>query len=262
MQYLDSKKKLFLSSSFNGLTQKLWVYFSSRLQQDRVMIGVDPTKINEWSPDIIICPYLKQYIPKKIWEAYPCFVVHPGPPGDGGPSSLNWAILEGKNSWGTSIIQAAEGWDTGPLWATKNFNMPQASAAHIYRNHVSDSIMSILPQALDRYFSGESSLPQPAIVYRPQITLENLAFDWEEKTETILRKINAGDSQPGTVGIIEGQPFQLYGASKGEVPGQPGKILEKRMGQVCIGTGDGSIWIRRLAQDRGVKIRAADLLAQ
>ncbi len=260
MQDLDAKKKLFLSSGFNGLTQKLWTYFSSKLQQDRVMIGIDPAQIHAFAPDIIICPYLKQYIPKEIWAAYPCFVIHPGPPGDGGPSSLNWAILEGESSWGVSIIQASEGWDTGPVWAAKTFIIPQASVAHIYRNQVSDNVMDILPQALERYFSKEPPLSKPPIVYRRQIKSEHLTFDWEEKTETILRKINAGDSQPGTIGTIDRQSFQLYGATKGELPGQPGKILEKKFGQVCIGTGDGSIWIKRLAQNNGIKIRAADLL--
>lgn len=259
MSVFHEKKKLFVCSAFNGVSQRLWGNLANP-RQDRVMVGLRAKTIHAFRPDVIIFPFFTQYIPAEIWETYPCFVVHPGPPDDGGPSSLNWAILEGKTSWGMSIIQAQKDWDAGPLWATQSFSLPSAPVAHIYRTLVSDSVLMTVPQAIERYYSGQAPLPKPLMVYHHRIRQKHLRFHWTETTDGILKKIHAGDSQPGTKGMINNRLFRLYGASKGELKGDPGTILDTQHGQVCIGTGDGSLWIARLAGDNGIKLRASDIL--
>lgn len=44
-------------------------------------------------PGIIICPYLKDRVPEAVWRRWPTIIIHPGPVGDRGPSSLDWAIV-------------------------------------------------------------------------------------------------------------------------------------------------------------------------
>ena len=39
-------------------------------------------------PDIIIAPFLQRAIPESIWSRHTCIIVHPGIPGDRGPSAL------------------------------------------------------------------------------------------------------------------------------------------------------------------------------
>ena len=41
-----------------------------------------------------------------MWQRVPCFVVHPGPPGDRGPASLDHAVLRGEAEWGVTVLQA------------------------------------------------------------------------------------------------------------------------------------------------------------
>ena len=48
----------------------------------------------------IVCPFLKTVIPESIWAEHRCLIVHPGPKGDRGPSSLDWAIELGAPSGG------------------------------------------------------------------------------------------------------------------------------------------------------------------
>ena len=256
----SSKRAIFLCSAFNGLSQKVWAYFSGGFQKSNLMVGLDAETIHQLKPDLIICPYLFQYIPKEIWTNYPCFIVHPGPPGDGGPNSLNWAVLLEKRSWGVSIIQAGDGWDTGVVWASKNFLIEGQSVAEAYRNQVVDGAMEIIPQAITRFFCGEVPLNKPPMEYRSRIHQQDLAFDWEEDSASILRKINAGDSSPGTIGIIKNQQFRLFCAKKGEDSGEAGEVLQEQDGMVCVGTGDGSLWIGGMAHVGGVKTRPGSLL--
>ena len=69
-------------------------------------------------PDLIICPFLKERVPAEIWQTYRTIIIHPGPPGDRGPSSLDWAITDGEREWGVTALQAVEEMDAGPIWGT------------------------------------------------------------------------------------------------------------------------------------------------
>ncbi|MBF0240362.1 MAG: hypothetical protein HQM12_21875 [SAR324 cluster bacterium] len=255
-------KVLFLASSFNGLTQKLWCSLRHTFKETQLMLGIHPQTIHHYHPDLILCPFLKEYIPDAVWQQYPCLVVHPGPMDDGGPSSLNWAVLEGRSTWGVTILQANAEWDAGSVWASKSFELPEEAVSFIYRNQVSDLALELIPQAIERFYSGATPLPKPAMNYKRRIRHDDLRFSWEEDTHRILRAIRAGDSQPGTLGMIDQTLFHLFGARKGELRGTPGNILEEQWGDICIATGDGSVWIARMALPGGVKIRSAYLLGE
>src|SRR6185312_9892112 len=57
-------------------------------------------------PDLIVCPILKTIIPESVWSRHRCLVVHPGPKGDRGPSSLDWALELGMAEWGVTVLEA------------------------------------------------------------------------------------------------------------------------------------------------------------
>lgn len=49
--------------------------------------------VSLFKPDLVICPFLTAKVPREIYEEVMTLIVHPGPPGDRGPSSLDWLIL-------------------------------------------------------------------------------------------------------------------------------------------------------------------------
>lgn len=262
MDDLQRLKTVFLCSAFNGLSQKVWAFFSPLFEQSILIVGISSDRIHQFKPDLIICPYLQDYIPAEIFENYPCLVIHPGPPGEAGPNSLNWAVLEGIKTWGVSIIQADRGWDTGSIWAYKCFPIPERSVAHIYRGLVSDFVLEILPQAIKRYFSGEKAFVRPYFRYRPKISRKNLEFRWQDNTKSIIKKINAGDNLPGTIGSINNHTYQLFGIKENSLKGEPGTILKIEKNGICVATGDRSLWIARMAPLDGIKMRPVYWLTQ
>lgn len=246
---------LFMVSAFNGLSQKIWCELNICYQQTELLIGVNADVVEKINPDLILCPYMKDYIPDRIWKHYPCLIVHPGPVTDGGPSSLNWAVRDGLKKWGVTILKADKGWDLGKILATADFDLTEDSVASLYRNQVADIAIQIIPVAIENYFEKVTQIHKPPLKYKPVIKQKDLAFNWVESTSNIVRKINAGDSAPGTQGLIKGQVFKLFGASKGNRTGVPGEIIEISYDCIEIGTIDGSIKINRLASDDGIKLR-------
>ncbi len=107
-----------------------------------------------FKPDCLVAPFLKRAIPESVWRALPCFIVHPGIPGDRGPSALDWAILKGLPRWGVTVLQAEKEMDAGPVWASAGFPMREATKSSLYRNEVTEAAIITVFEALDRFERG------------------------------------------------------------------------------------------------------------
>jgi putative two-component system protein, hydrogenase maturation factor HypX/HoxX len=77
---------------------------------DAAVIRAD---VADLQPELIVCPFLRQRVPADVWENYRTIIIHPGPPGDRGPSSLDWAVTETSPQWGVTAMQAVADMDAG-----------------------------------------------------------------------------------------------------------------------------------------------------
>ena len=95
---------LLVASAYNGLCQRAHIELALRRHEVSVELFIDEEAIREgialFEPDLVICPFLKQHIPDDICKRHTCIIIHPGIKGDRGPSSLDWAILDGVEKWG------------------------------------------------------------------------------------------------------------------------------------------------------------------
>src|SRR4029450_8117152 len=77
-------------------------------------------------------------------------IVHPGPKGDRGPSSLDWAITSGARRWGVTALQAVEEMDAGPIWATRvvalSATAPRKSA--LYNGPIADAALEVVREVV------------------------------------------------------------------------------------------------------------------
>ena len=118
---------LFLVSAHNGLSQRAWIALTELGHEVTVAVvdsaGAMEAAVGEHDPELIVCPFLKTMIPESIWANHRCLIVHPGPKGDRGPSSLDWAIELGMSEWGVTVLEANGQLDAGEVWATRSFRM-------------------------------------------------------------------------------------------------------------------------------------------
>lgn len=250
---------LFLTHSFNSLTQRLYVELTERghdvsLEFDiNDMVTVEAVRL--FQPDLIIAPYLRRAIPEQIWRQHLCLVVHPGIVGDRGPSALDWAILNGETEWGVTVLQADSEMDAGPVWACVNFPMRTARKSSLYRNEVTEAAVMAVLQAIERSERGDFS-PDTLDYSRPDVRgqwhpLMNQAehrINWlADDTQTVLRKIHSADGSPGVADVLLGETYHLYDACEEDtLRGAPGEIIARRHGAICRATRDGAVWIGHL----------------
>ena len=134
-----------------------------------------------FEPDVILAPFLKRAIPPSVWQRHVCLVVHPGPPGDRGPSALDWAILKGTPRWGVTVLQATAELDGGPVWASAHFPMRTARKSSLYRNEVTEGAVIAVREAFDRLGRPRAHprpAPQSEHGWQPTLRQAERAIDW------------------------------------------------------------------------------------
>ena len=277
---------LLLVSAFNGLSQRAWCALREAGHDVGVLVATDDAGgitagVRAAQPELIICPFLKHRVPTEVWQHWRTVIIHPGPVGDRGPSSLDWAISEGARAWGVTALQAVEEMDAGPIWATRTFVLPAAAPrkSSLYNGPVADAalecIHEVLAKAADPAFQPVPTCDLPTEVpggeipktgLRPLMRQPDREFDWAQPSEHILRRIRAADGAPGVRTEVAGLEVFAYDAHLG-LPGarhRPGTLLGRRQGAVQVATGDGSLWLGHLraAGGEGIKLPATRLLGR
>jgi putative two-component system hydrogenase maturation factor HypX/HoxX len=270
-----------LVTAFNGLSQRAWCALREAGHDVGVLLATSAPDVIEGiraaDPELIICPFLTDRVPAQVWQHWRTVIIHPGPVGDRGPSSLDWAITEGARTWGVTALQAAEEMDAGPIWATRTFALPGVPArkAALANGPVADAamecVLEVVAKAGDPSFVPVAADHAPTVApgarVRPMMTQSDRAFAWTDPTEQIVRKIRAADGAPGVRTEVGGLPVFAYDAHIGLAHGAaPGRLIGRRQGAVLVGTGDGSVWLGHLRADdpthgvNGIKLPATTLL--
>ena len=256
---------LLIASAYNSMTQRIHAELADREHDVSVELALGDEvmrdAVRRFDPDLVIAPMLTTAIPADIWSAVPCLIVHPGPRGDRGPSSLDWAITEGAARWGVTVLQANAEMDAGDIWASAEFAMPGCSKSSVYRTEVADAAAQAVLLAVAR-FAGGRYRPEPLDYTRPGVTgrlrppcrQADRRIDWPANpTDVVLAKLRASDSSPGVLDEIGGTQYYLIGGHReDQLSGPPGTILARRDGAICAATRDGAVWIpqlRRRPQD-------------
>lgn len=251
---------LLVASAYNGLCQRAHVELLSRGDDVSVTLALGDDVIRQavelHQPELIICPFLKERLPEDLWRQHLCIIIHPGIRGDRGPSSLDWAIMNGEREWGVTALAAAAEMDAGDIWSSVTFPMRPGSKASLYRREVTQAGIQAILETIERFESGtyrpeplDYSNPDIRGELRPSMKQATRAIAWEcDTTAQIIQKIRASDSAPGVLDVIDGREYYLYGAhAEGTLRGaQPGAILAQRHGAICRATTDGAVWITHL----------------
>ncbi|OAA35914.1 C-type cyclin [Metarhizium rileyi] len=181
-------KILFFCTAHNSLSQRLFLVLSRKhsitveyaLSAEKMMEAADQVK-----PHLIICPFLTSLVPQQVYEAYLTLIIHPGPPGDAGPSALDWMLMgddgieadsqrllrderfnpAGRSHWGVTVLQAIAEFDKGPVWAFDQFpvNINDASVtkSSLYRGPVTQAAIAATLAAIERIEAAASVASTP-----------------------------------------------------------------------------------------------------
>ncbi|WP_329376517.1 enoyl-CoA hydratase-related protein [Streptomyces sp. NBC_01351] len=250
---------LLVASAFNSLTQRVHAELRDHGHSVAVELALPSADladaVRRHRPDLVVAPMLTSAVPEEVWSAHTCLIVHPGPLGDRGPSSLDRAVHEGAPRWGVTVLQANAEMDAGDVWATVACPVPSppVSKSTWYRGEVADAALEAVLLAVERFASGTYA-PEPQGEGRvlPLLRQEERRIDWlRDDTERVLRLLRAADSRPGVRDELLGGVWFLHGGHpEDRLRGRPGELLATRAGAICRATVDGAVWIPELRARR------------
>ena len=250
---------LFLVSAHNSLSQRTYVALTELGHDVSVAVvesgpAIEAAVIRH-APELIVCPFLTKIIPESVWSKHRCLVVHPGPVGDRGPSSLDWAIELGMGEWGVTVLEATGEVDGGDVWATRTFRTREVGKSSLYRHEVRRAAVEAVVEALanvadDGFSPTPLDYADPSVSGRPRPAMSQVerAIDWSsDGAATILRRVRAAEGAPGVLDRIGDVEFHLFGAHPEQsLRGRPGAIIAQRGGAICRAAVDGAVWITHL----------------
>jgi putative two-component system hydrogenase maturation factor HypX/HoxX len=182
---------------------------------------------------------------------------------------LDRAIMDEKEVWGVTLLQANEEMDAGDIWASCTFPMKPSSKSRLYRHEVAQAAMVCMLETIQK-LQDPNFVPEPLDYVKPDVQghlhlhvkQTERQIDWKGLTNVVIKKIRAADSNPGVLDDWFGEPYYMYGAHEEDMlKGEPGTIVAQRDGAVCIATGDGAVWITHLKKKvSGIKLPSALVL--
>ncbi len=274
-------KILLLTHAFNGLAQRLYVDLRAAGHGVSVELdiadGVTEEAVTLFDPDVVLAPFLKRAIPASVWSRRLCLVLHPGPPGDRGPSALDHAVLEGQRDWGVTVLQATADFDAGPVWAWVPCTLRAgATKSSLYRQEVTQAATVAVQAALARVRPGSHD-PAPAVLaplpeprgWRPLVRADERAIDWtRHDAAEVSRRVRSADGVPGARAQLYGEPCWLFDvqAASAAVQAQaaaapPGAVLARRGPALLVRCAQGAVWLGHVRREGGLKLAALDAFA-
>ena len=173
-------KILFLCTAHNSLSQRLYLDLTASGHNVSIELALSDEAMLDavglFGPDLVICPFLTARVPLEIHSKVLTLIIHPGPPGDVGPSALDWLLIgddgtiddanetlkaldiepvkSGRTHWGVTILEAIEDFDAGPVWAFEQFpvdiDQPGLTKSELYRGPVTRAAVAATKCAIER----------------------------------------------------------------------------------------------------------------
>jgi methionyl-tRNA formyltransferase len=180
-----------------------------------------------------------------------------------GAAPINWALINGDEETGVTIMWVTYEVDTGPLFLQERVAILPEDNAGALAARLAERGGALLVKALDMLRRGEGrKIPQPdsGVTYAPPIRPEMRLIHWDQPAPQVYGWIRGLDPRPGAYTLFKGKRMRLFGARLEEPTGRlaaPGTALGLVQGRLEVACGSGAVSIQEL-QAAGHKRLAAE----
>ncbi|MDX2028810.1 MAG: methionyl-tRNA formyltransferase [Alphaproteobacteria bacterium] len=179
-------------------------------------------------------------LPKAILDApkFGCINIHASLlPRWRGAAPIQRALLSGDAETGITIMQMAEGLDTGPMLLIEKMPITLHSTSGTLHDDLSRMGAKMIVQTLSDVASGKAKpIPQSesGVTYAAKLTREDGRIDWNKPAAEIERQIRALQPWPSCFFMLNGEPVKLLSAEiiKGKAAA-PGTLLDEDFTVAC-----------------------------
>ena len=251
-----------LAVAAEGMGLPVWQF---KRMRDQECVGV----FRSLRVDLCVMAYVTDIVPNEIIEApsHGTIQYHPSLlPLHRGPSSINWAIINGDVETGLSIFWPDEGLDTGPILLQKRVAISSDdSVGSLYFNHLFPMGVDAILESVGLVAAGDTPKivqDESAATYEGWCGADDAHVDWSKDANAIHNLIRGCDPQPGAWSMLNGEKVAFFGstiASSEDESAAPGTIIGLSDEGMVVACDAGAVQVRRARIGRGRKSLANEV---
>ncbi len=246
------------------------------LQPERARDPAFVEDLRRLEPDFITVAAYGQLLPPAILALPPrgCLNVHASLlPKYRGAAPIQWAILDGQDETGVTIMKMAEKLDTGDILAQRATPIaPDDTAATLHERLASIGAELLVETLANAVKNNVTARPQSdaEATYARKITKADGRLDWASPAPSLWNRVRALVPWPVAFTLLTAGPrtqnVKIWRASLEEnragAPILPGLVLQADKGGIVAACSDGgALRIHELQLEGGRRLTAAEFLA-
>ena len=223
------------------------------------------------SADLGVMAYVTDIVPDQTLEnpRRGTIQYHPSLlPRHRGPSSINWAIIQGDETTGLTVFWPDRGLDTGPILLQKEVDIdPNDTTGSLYFDKLFPLGVEAIVEAVKMVREGTApriEQDHSAATYESWCKASDVVIDWGLPIGHLYNLARGSDPSPGSGTSLRGRKVRLYGTSPmlGD-PGRPeGEVIGLTGEGFTVAANGGSLLVRRVRPAGQSKLAAAEWAMQ
>ena len=228
-----------------ALKHGLTVYQPKSLRNDEAI-----ELIKEIAPDCIVVAAYGKILPKAMLDLpkYGCINVHGSLlPKYRGSAPIQWSVINGEKETGVTIMQMAEGVDTGDMLYQKAIPIGIDDTAESMFEKLSDLGGEMIVEALD-LLEEDKLTPikqdETLATHAPMLNKEIAVIDWNKSALEVHNLVRGLYSWPIAQTTLHGKKLKIYRTAVGKGSGEASTVISTS--PLTIACGEGAVVIEEL----------------
>ncbi len=215
-------------------------------QPEKIRQPEELDKILALNPDLIVTAAFGQILPNQLLEApkYGCINVHASLlPELRGGAPIHYAIIQGKEKTGISIMYMVEKLDAGDILTQVEVPVTDIDTVGSLHDKMSAAGADLLSETIPKLLKGEiTPVPQNdgEATFAWNIKREQEKIDWTNPGSQIYNHIRGMNPWPVAYTTMDGTVMKIWSAEKTTYTGsdEPGTIVKLEEDGLIVATGD------------------------
>ena len=202
------------------------------------------------SPACIVVAAYGKILPKEILDLpkFGCINVHGSLlPKYRGSAPIQWSVINGDKETGVTIMQMAEGVDTGDMLYQKAIPINIDDTAESMFNKLSDLGGEMIVEAIEKLEKGELTAEkqdETLATHAPMLDKAISEIDWHKPALEVHNLVRGLYSWPIAQTTLHGKKLKIYRTTLGKGNGEAGSIIATD--PLTIACAEGSVIIEEL----------------
>lgn len=225
-------------------------------------------QLKEYEADVYVVAAFGQILSQEILDIprFGCLNIHASLlPKYRGAAPIQWAILNGEEKTGVTIMQMDAGIDTGDMLLKRELPIAADETGGSLFDKLAKVGSELIVEALEKLEKGELSAEKQddsQSCYAKMLSKAQGQINWKDTSVEIERLIRGLNPWPSAYTALGGKSLKIWEAvlTGKEADGEPGTVSAVTKDSICVNTGKGQLALLSVQLEGKKRMAVKDFL--